>query len=226
MLPLRDDQTHRRTPYVTATLIAANVAVFLYEVLLWLDGPRQLNGFIDQHALQPSRLVQNLGSGDQWLTVLSSMFLHASPPHVLGNCWFLWVFGNNIEDKLGPLRFFFFYLLCGAGAAFLQVIAYPAGTIPMVGASGAISGVLGAYLFLFPFAWIWTLVPWIVPILPLPAFVFLVLWFAVQMTNGVGSLMSGEIAHGGVAWWAHAGGFASGFALILVARKYRWIKKR
>jgi membrane associated rhomboid family serine protease len=154
------------------------------------------------------------------------MFLHGGFAHVLGNCWFLWVFGNNIEDKLGSFRFAFFYVASGFGAAALQSLVYPASTVPMIGASGAISGVLGAYLFLFPFAWIYTLVPWIVPILPIPALVFLVVWFGLQAVNGYGALMSGQMAHGGVAWWAHAGGFVTGFALIAWARGRGWVSRR
>lgn len=203
---------------MTMLLIAINVGVFGYETMLAIESHRSLVLFIDEYALISRRLVEHLGQGEQWLTVLTSMFLHGGVAHVLGNCWFLWIFGNNIEDRLGPVRFLFFYLLCGGGAAALQVVAYPDASMPMLGASGAISGVLGAYLVLFPFAWIYTLVPWFVPIVPLPAFLFLLVWFGVQAMNGVGSLMSGEIARGGVAWWAHAGGFATGVVLILWAR--------
>lgn len=226
MLPLWDDEPHRRRPVTTILLIAVNVAVFAYQMVLAFHSHRTLVLFVDDHALVARRLFGHLGDGRQWLTVLTSMFLHGGVAHVLGNCWFLWVFGNNIEDRLGSFRFLLFYLLCGFGAAALQVLVYPEASMPMLGASGAISGVLGAYLILFPLAWIYTLVPWFVPIVPLPAFLFLIVWFGIQALNGVGSLMSGEIARGGVAWWAHAGGFAAGVALILWAKSLKWVGKR
>jgi len=226
MLPLWDDEPHRRAPVITTTLIAINLAVFAYEMVLAFHNSRALPLFIDQHALVSRRLVAHFTSGEQWLTVLSSMFLHGGAAHVLGNCWFLWVFGNNIEDRLGSFRFLLFYLMCGVGAAALQVVVYPEASMPMLGASGAISGVLGAYLILFPFAWVYTLVPWFVPIVPLPAFFFLIVWFGIQALNGVGSLMSGQVAHGGVAWWAHAGGFIAGIVLILWSKRAGWVRKR
>ena len=226
MLPLWDDEPHRRPPVITLLFIAINIAVFVYEMVLAFQSPRVLSLFIDEHALVARRLVAHFSEGEEWLTVLTSMFLHGGVMHVLGNCWFLWIFGNNIEDRLGHFRYLLFYLLCGFGAAALQVVVYPAASMPMLGASGAISGVLGAYLILFPFAWIYTLVPWFVPIIPVPAFLFLVVWFGVQALNGVGSMMSGQIAHGGVAWWAHAGGFASGAVLIIWAKSLKWVGKR
>ncbi len=226
MLPLWDDEPHRRPPVTTVLLIALNLAVFTYEMILALRSERALALFIDDHALVARRLFSHLSDGSEWLTVLTSMFLHGGVAHVLGNCWFLWIFGNNIEDRLGSVRFLFFYLLCGFGAAALQVLVYPAGSLPMLGASGAISGVLGAYLILFPFAWIYTLVPWIVPIIPVPAFLFLIVWFGVQALQGVGSLMSGQGAHGGVAWWAHAGGFVSGVVLIVWAKRTKGVRRR
>ena len=226
MLPLWDDEPHRRTPVVTAALIAVNAAVFVYQAYLALQDRGQLTLFLDTYALVPRDIFRHPGSGEEWMTIFTSMFLHGGVLHLLGNCWFLWVFGNNIEDKLGPGRYLLFYLVCGVSAAAAQVLAYPQGSIPMVGASGAISGVLGAYILLFPFALIYTLVPWFIPILPIPAIVFLFVWFVVQALNGFGSLMSGEIARGGVAWWAHAGGFTAGFALVVLARKKKWVKKR
>jgi membrane associated rhomboid family serine protease len=157
----------------------------------------------------------------QWRTVLSSMFLHGGLAHVLGNCWFLWVFGNNVEDRLGFFGFGLLYLFTGAVAALAQVLAEPGSVVPMIGASGAISGVLGAYLVFFPRAWVVALVPWIVPVLPVPAVVFLVLWFFAQTWAGVGSLMSGTAAAGGVAWWAHAGGFAAGALVAMMLPRSR-----
>jgi membrane associated rhomboid family serine protease len=129
-----------------------------------------------------------------------------------------------VEDRLGAFKFLLFYLLAGFVAAGVQVAVDPGSAVPMIGASGAISGILGAYLILFPTAWVWSLVPWIVPILPVPAVVFLVLWFTVQTFNGLGALAVG--ATGGVAWWAHAGGFAAGVALIVWAKRARWVRKK
>jgi membrane associated rhomboid family serine protease len=226
MLPLWGDAPRRRAPNVTVLLIFINLAVFGYEAYLAAQSSRALASFVGEYALVPQTLLRRLDDPQAWLPVLTSMFLHGGVAHVLGNCWFFWVFGANIEDRLGSFRFALFYLLCGVGAAGLQVLLSSDSTVPMLGASGAISGVLGAFLVLLPFAWIYTLVPWVVPILPIPAFFFLLVWFGFQALNGVGSLMSGEGARGGVAWWAHAGGFLTGIALISVARRARWIKRK
>jgi len=201
---------------MTATLILVNVAVFAYEVQLAMAG--RMGPFVFKYALVPERWLAGWNDGAQWLTVVTHMFLHGGFAHVLGNGWFLWVFGRNVEDRLGSGRFLLLYLLAGLAAAALQVAVAPDSPLPMIGASGAISGVLGAYLILFPAAWIYTLVPWIVPIVPVPAFLFLVLWFVVQAFNGFGALLTSRWG-GGVAWWAHAGGFAAGMGLMLLARK-------
>lgn len=214
MLPLWDNQPRRRPPLVSRLIIAANLMVFAYEVLLSLQGGRALEDFLHQHALVPARLAEGWDGGRQWLTVLTSMFLHGSGAHVLGNCWFLWVFGGGVEARIGPVRFSVLYLVTGVGAAGLQFATEPGSLVPMLGASGAISGVLGAYFVLFPGAWIVALVPWVVPIVPVPAFVFLLLWFGFQAVSGVGALMEGPADGGGVAWWAHVGGFAAGMLLI------------
>lgn len=226
MLPLWDTEKHRRAPVMTVLLITANIGVFGYQLLLALKGGSALEAWLYRHAIVPGRLIDGFAENEQWLTVLSSMFLHGSVAHVLGNCWFLWIFGRNVEDRLGPFKFLLFYLMTGVAAAGAQVLTHPSSAVPMIGASGAISGVLGAYFVLLPRAWIVTLVPWIVPIVPLPAVVFLFVWFALQTVNGVGALMSGASAGGGVAWWAHAGGFAAGVVMILFARKRKWVGKR
>ena len=226
MLPLWDENPTRRAPVMTVLIIAANLAVFAYEVLLASQGGRAVDAFIGAHALVPGRLIADYGNPREWGTLFTHMFLHGGFLHVAGNCWFFWIFGNNIEDRLGSVRFLLFYLLCGLGAAALQIAVDPGSTLPMLGASGAISGVLGAYLILFPTTWIYTLVPWIVPIIPVPAFLFLIIWFVFQAINGVGSLLSGADAAGGVAWWAHAGGFAVGIALILWAKGARQLRPR
>ena len=226
MLPLWDTEKHRRAPVMTVLLITANVGVFGYQLLLALKGGNALEAWLYRHAIVPGRLIDGFAQNEQWLTVLSSMFLHGSVAHVLGNCWFLWIFGGNVEDRLGPFKFLLFYLITGIAAAGAQVLTHPSSVVPMIGASGAISGVLGAYFILLPRAWIVALVPWIVPIVPLPAVVFLFVWFALQTVNGVGALMSGASAGGGVAWWAHAGGFAAGVAMILFARKRKWVGRK
>lgn len=227
MLPLWDLQPHKRAPVMMVLLLSANLAVFGYEVFLTLTAAPEFNALIWTHALVPSRLLSGWTDEHQWLTLLSHMFLHGGVAHVLGNVWFLWIFGNNVEDRLGSWLFLFFYLACGLGAAAMQVVVEPGASIPMIGASGAISGVLGAYFVLYPFAWIVALVPWIVPVLPVPAFVFLVLWFGLQAVNGVGALMSGGTsAAGGVAWWAHAGGFITGVCLTLWAKRNGWVRKK
>ena len=200
---------------MTVTLIVVNVAVFAYEVHLAIAG--RMGPFVFEHALVPRRWLANWAEGGQWLTIVTHMFLHGGFAHLLGNGWFLWVFGRSVEDRLGAGRFLLLYLLAGVAAAALQMLAAPDSPLPMIGASGAISGVLGAYLVLFPTAWIYALVPWIVPIVPIPALVFLVLWFVVQAFNGFGALLDSRLG-GGVAWWAHAGGFAAGMGLLLLAR--------
>jgi membrane associated rhomboid family serine protease len=216
MLPLWDTQPHRRAPIATALLIAGCVAVFGYEVVLLLGEEAALATWLHRHGLVPARLLAGWEDPEQWQTVATSMFLHGGVAHLLGNCWFLWVFGNNVEDRLGFFGFGLFYLVTGAAAAGAQVLVDPSSSVPMVGASGAISGVLGAYLVFFPRAWVISFVPWIVPILPIPAVVFLGFWFVVQAWAGVGSLMAGTAGAGGVAWWAHAGGFLAGVCIALL----------
>jgi membrane associated rhomboid family serine protease len=224
MLPLADTAKQKGPATVTKLLIAANVAVFGWQAWLALTGGEQaLAGFVGEHALIANRLVRHPLDGPSWLTVLTHMFMHGGILHLLGNVWFLWVFGGNVEGRLGAFRFLLFYLLAGAAAAAAQVAVGPFSPVPMVGASGAISAVMGAYLVLFPTAFVWTLVPWVVPILPIPAVIFLVLWFVLQAYNGVGALLSDASAGGGVAWWAHAGGFAAGVAMTLYAKKAKWI---
>ena len=223
MLPLWDANPNRRAPVMTVLIIMANLAVFVGEV--WLMLAKQMDPFIRHYALLPRQLFTHWADGAQWLTLFTHMFLHGGVAHVLGNCWFLWIFGKNVEDRLGPLQFLIFYLLSGLAAAALQVIVDPGSSVPMLGASGAISGVLGAYLLLFPTAWIITLVPWIVPILPVPAFIFLVLWFVIQAFNGVGSLLESG-SSGGVAWWAHAGGFLAGMGLLSLAKHAGLVRRR
>jgi membrane associated rhomboid family serine protease len=219
MFPLKDDIPSRSFPFVTYLLIAGNLFVFYQEVKM--PSPQLLEVFVSRYALIPHALLADLSQ--TWTTLVSHMFLHGSWGHVLSNMWFLFIFGDNVEDKLGHVRFLIYYLLVGLGAASAQIYMNQASVIPMVGASGAIAGVLGGYFILFPGARVMTLIPIFVfiRIIEIPAFFFLGLWFVMQMFNGFGSLAvtaaRGDM--GGVAWWAHAGGFAAGFVLINFFRR-------
>lgn len=216
MLPLGDTNPPRRAPVMTLALVLVNLAVFVYT--LQLAGEGRAGAFVQAYALVPRRLLAGWGEWSEWRTILTHQFLHGGLGHVLGNCWFLWVFGRNVEGRVGPCRFLILYLVSGVAAAAVQVAVSADSPLPMMGASGAISGVLGAYLVLFPNAWIYTLVPWIVPIVPVPALVFLAVWFVVQAFNGFGALLGGSA--GGVAWWAHVGGFAAGIGLLVLLRAF------
>jgi membrane associated rhomboid family serine protease len=230
VLPLADTAKQKRTPVVTLFLVAVNFAVFAWQVWLFLAGGESATErFVMQHALVPQRLVGHWSEAALWQTLLTHMFLHGGIAHVLGNMWFLLIFGGNVEDRLGALRYLLFYIVAGLIAATAQFAIDPRAAVPMLGASGAISGVLGAYFILFPTAWVWTLVPWFVPIIPVPAVLFLVLWFVLQAFNGFGALI-GAVTLGpdsaNVAWMAHAGGFVAGVVLIVVARRRKWVRKR
>lgn len=226
MLPLADTARRKGPALITKSLIAINIAVFGWQVWLVLNGNGSaFAAFTGEHALVAQHVVRAPFAEAQWRTVLAHMFLHGGIVHLLGNMWFLWIFGANVEGRIGALRYLALYLLAGLAAAATQVAAAPSSAVPMIGASGAISGVLGAYLLLFPTAFVWTLIPWIVPIVPVPAVVFLVLWFVLQAYNGIGSLHGNANGTEGVAWFAHAGGFAAGAALTYWARSKGWIKR-
>ncbi len=230
MLPLKDDIPNRSTPFVTITLIGVNVFVFLYQLSLqWsgdAPGSRAGEAFIFEFGAVPCRLSGLCASADDFpsplLTVLTSMFVHGGLLHVGGNMLYLWIFGDNVEDTLGHARFLLFYLLSGTAAAAAQTAVGPASTVPMIGASGAISGVLGAYLVLFPYATVLTLVTFVFffRLVHVPAIIILGFWIVVQFFNGLGSFHTpgGE---GGVAWFAHIGGFVAGIALLLIVRPRR-----
>jgi membrane associated rhomboid family serine protease len=204
VIPLRDVIPSRTTPVVGITLIVLNVLVFLYE---WSLGEHALRRFIMTWGLVPAVF--------DWSTVITSMFLHGGWEHIIGNMLYLWIFGDNVEDRLGHGRFLFFYIMCGIAAALVQTAFNPDSAIPMVGASGAISGVLGAYIILFPHSRVLTLIPLFIfiEIIEVPAIILLGLWFLLQLLSGVGSLTQPE-AGGGVAFWAHAAGFVAGMALL------------
>jgi membrane associated rhomboid family serine protease len=221
VFPLRDNVPSNRFPFVNYFLIALNGFVFFKELQLAHAG--LLEQFIFQHGLVPARfLAEPVG---QSFTLLSAMFMHGGWAHLLGNMWFLFVFGDNVEDNMGPVKYLIYYLLVGIGAAALQIYMHPESQLPMVGASGAIAGVLGGYFILYPRAKVLTFFVFVVFIrlVEIPAFFYLLLWFFTQTMNGLGSLskVATRADTGGVAWWAHAGGFISGFVLVNFFRKFR-----
>jgi len=227
MLPLRDENPTVHTSVAMVLILAANVAVWI--VVQGLGSPEPLIRSICSWGLIPGELLGTVKPGTviplsrefacviedraNWWTLVTSMFLHGSWMHLLGNMWFLWIFGDNVEDAMGPVRFTLFYLLCGLAAAAAQMLSNPYSPIPMVGASGAIGGVMGAYAVLFPtrpvqtliFLGLWTRV------VVMPAFVMLGYWFLLQL---LGTMLSVGPASGGVAFWAHVGGFLAGVALV------------
>ncbi len=211
MIPIKDINPTKRFAIVTVLLIVVNSAVFVYEMLL---GPGAGESFVSSFALIPRDLFSH--SAETFiparLTIFSSMFLHGGIFHVAGNMLYLWIFGNNVEDSMGRIRFIFFYFLCGAIAAYSHAAANPASTVPMIGASGAVSGVLGAYLMLYPRARVHTLVVFgfLIRTIEVPAMFVLGFWFLLQFLNAFISAGTGQ----GVAWYAHVGGFVAGIALI------------
>jgi membrane associated rhomboid family serine protease len=224
MIPLRDDVPSRSVPIVNLTLIAVSVVAFIYELGLG----RGLDGFFKHAAVVPVLFAGDDGrlsmvetvawvlSPALGLRVIFSMFLHGGWLHLLGNMLYLWIFGDNVEDRMGHLRYLIFYLLCGGLATMAHVSAEPRSPVPSLGASGAIAGVLGAYLALYPRAQVVTLLPlgFFTQLIKVPAFFFLVFWFLQQFLYGTLSLTAKSVQTGGVAWWAHIGGFAAGLALV------------
>ncbi len=214
MFPLRDTQPSNSWPVVTVLLIVVNILVFLFEFSL---GDYERNAFIAAYGLVPDHL--------QLTSVLTHMFLHGGWMHVLGNMWFLWIFGDNIEDILGHGKYLVFYLLCGVAAAVTQILFSLDSRVPMVGASGAIAGVMGAYMIKFPRARIVTLafIFFFITTFDIPAWVMLIYWFAIQLFSGVGSIGYSQANQGGVAFFAHVGGFVAGIVLVsLMAARPRY----
>ena len=214
MIPLRDDIPAERFQLVCLLLVVLNTLVFLYELAI---GPDQASLLFGQAGVVPDRFFADgaapaePGTYAPPLTLLTATFLHAGWLHLLGNMWFLWVFGDNVEDAFGRLLFLPFYFACAAAAAIAQIFSDPVSTIPMIGASGAVAGVLGAYLVLFPMAQVDTFV--VVRLVRLPAVFLLGLWFLFQLT--------GLLGPPGVAWWAHVGGFCAGAVMALLLRLFR-----
>lgn len=231
MIPLSDENPTRTTPYVTYILIALNILIFMIDRI----GAEGFMGNLWQWSMIPRSVIEGVryepmisqqgqiafiarpGTGiePQWITIFTSMFMHGGIMHIIGNMWFLWIFGNNIEDVLGRFKFILFYVGAGVLAAMAHIWSNPMSYIPTVGASGAIAGVLGAYILLFPHNRINTLV-WFyffVNVIEVPAVFFLAIWFIGQITGVLGSY---QTVGGGVAYWAHIGGFVAGIVLILI----------
>jgi membrane associated rhomboid family serine protease len=218
MFPLRDSEPTRHVPFVTWLLIAANALVFVLELRM---GEGELERLVERYAVHPAWYVQAGPAGlfeyprELVLPLLTHLFLHGGIAHVLGNVWMLWIFGDNVEDRLGPVRFALFYLLAGLLASAVHIATNLESAVPTLGASGAIAGVMGAYFVLFPRARVVVLVPLvIIPYLfEVPAVIFLALWFLLQLFQGaLAGAVDGQ--SGGIAWWAHIGGFAGGIALL------------
>jgi len=219
-IPLKDLNPSRTYPFVNVTLILANIAVFIYQLGLEATLPRRAyEALLLSYSTVPARFPAFLSGHASFevsvAPLVTSMFLHYDFLHIAGNMLFLWIFGDNVEDFFGHIAYLFFYLVCGVGAGLLHVLFNLHSSIPAVGASGAISGVMGAYMLLHPRARILTLV-FIFP-LPVPAVIFLGLWYVMQFVSGLNALGGG--ASGGVAWWAHIGGFLSGMLLTALARR-------
>lgn len=216
MIPLRSSERHYTPATVTLLLIIANVLVFLYE--LSLGNGRQLNHFIATYGIVPDRL--HLSS------IVTSMFIHGGWLHILGNMWFLWIFGRGVEDIMGHAKYFVFYFACGIAAGLIHIVVNANSPVPTVGASGAIAGVMGAYLVKFPRARIVTLVVivFFITTVDIPAAFLLLYWFAIQFFSGVGSMGYSNASSGDVAWFAHIGGFLAGMglALLLTPRQPRY----
>ena len=214
-IPLKDENPTQRFPIVTVILIALNILIFLYQVF----SPQGLEYHVFRMGAIPYEIthfttVTFFPRIAPPLTLLTSMFIHGGILHLFGNMLYLWIFGNNIEDFLGPFRFILFYLISGLGASLIHIAFHPSSRVPMIGASGAIAGVLGAYFLLYPEARVLTLV--LIWILPVPAFIILGLWFVAQVMNiGIG---------GGVAWFAHIGGFLIGLGLLRLYLKKKRVR--
>ena len=225
MIPLRDTIPSQRVAWVTRALVAANVVVFALE----LKAGARLEGLLYRFGVVPAQwMVHTPTDLFAWpslgVSLVTSQFLHGGAFHLASNMLYLWIFSDNVEDRLGHGRFLTLYLASGVAAALTQLLLSPHSTLPMVGASGAIAGVLGAYLLLFPASKIITLVPlgWFLQTMELPAFVFLGIWFVLQWVGGLRAI--GQVADvGGVAFWAHVGGFVSGMAALAWLRpRRRW----
>jgi membrane associated rhomboid family serine protease len=209
MIPLKDTIPSRTFPVVNIALVVINCLVFLYELSL---GPT-LSPFIDRYGIIPAHFFNAQTVSDMITPLFSFMFLHGGWLHIISNMLYLWIFGDNVEDRMGPIGYLMFYLICGMASGLVQLFIAPASRIPIVGASGAIAGVMGAYLLLYPFGRVVTLIVFFIfiDVVQIPAFFFLAFWFMLQFFSGAFSLAGQE---GGVAWWAHVGGFLCGLLMV------------
>ena len=234
MFPIRDDTPRYSTPYITYFIIALNVMAFVFEFSLGLN-TRAFKGLVYQFGVVPRHFELALSGAPSYslpvlsLTILTSMFLHGGWLHIIGNMWFLWIFGDNVEDYLGHLKFLLFYLASGCAAAIAYILLDASSNQPTIGASGAIAGVMGAYFVLYPRARVLTLVFLVVFVTFwwLPAWVFLGYWFLLQFLSGTATAFGGASQNtGGIAFWAHVGGFVAGILLIKLLperpRRYRY----
>lgn len=214
MFPLYDTIRSHRFPFINVMLIVINILAFLYEIRL---GPAALEQFIFEWGLIPAELVAD--SSTAWQTIFTSMFLHGGWFHIINNMWVLYIFGDNVEARMGGIRYLIFYLMSGVAAVLLQTYVLPSSMVPMIGASGAVAGVLGAYLILFPRSRIASLVPilFIFTIIEIPAVLFLVFWFVSQLYSGLFAIRGG--GESGIAWWAHIGGFVFGVLMVFFFRR-------
>jgi membrane associated rhomboid family serine protease len=210
MIPLRDIIPSRTTPYITVTIIILNTLAWFYELSVPND---VLPAFLQVYGVVPAAFHAS--------TLVTSMFLHGSWMHVIGNMWYLWIFGDNVEDRLGHGRFIIFYLLCGIAAAFGQIFMDPMSTLPTIGASGAIAGVMGAYFVLYPQSRVLTLIPLIIfwEVIELPAIILLGFWFLMQLVSAGAIAVTASTGGGGVAFMAHVAGFVTGIVSVFVFRQ-------
>jgi rhomboid family protein len=225
MIPLKDMTPRRSFPFVTVLLIVVNFIVFIHQIFL---PPAAGDAFIRTYGLVPARIQLALAGSHVTLKqalvpVFTCMFLHGGWLHILGNMWFLWIFGGNVEDRMGSSSYLIFYLICGLGSGVSQVAFSWGSTIPSIGASGAISGVLGAYIVFFPRSRILSLIPLLIIWFTarIPAWIFIGLWFVIEFLSGLGLLASAN--SGGIAWWAHVGGFLLG---ALLAKPFALSERR
>ena len=210
--PYKDDNPRVLVPYVTYGILGLNILVFIGQILLSISDPDLGIAIVYTFGFVPAKF--------SIITIITSMFIHGGLAHIVGNMWFLWLFGDNVESVLGHLKYFLFYMVCGIGAAFGQFLISTSSEVPMVGASGAIAGVLGAYMIQFPKARVHVLVILIfITTIAVPAQIVLGLWFLMQLTGGLGTL--GMDTTGGVAWFAHVGGFISGVGFLKYFQKLR-----
>jgi len=210
--PYKDDNPRVLVPYVTYGILGLNILVFIGQILLSISDPDLGIAIVYTFGFVPAKF--------SIITIITSMFIHGGLAHIVGNMWFLWLFGDNVESVLGHLKYFLFYMVCGIGAALGQFLISTSSQVPMVGASGAIAGILGAYMIQFPKARVHVLVILIfITTIAVPAQIVLGLWFLMQLTGGLGTL--GMDTTGGVAWFAHVGGFISGVGFLKYFKKLR-----